>query len=83
MEFRDLSPVGRDYPAGFGEFLEEHFDLGTLQPTGAAQLFGLFKKRSDTVAWSSRTASYLRSCRRRPCKRPSKSWPPSGSVRYR
>jgi CBS domain-containing protein len=53
MEFRDLSPVGRDYPAGFGEFLEEHFDLGTLQPTGAAQLFGLFKKRSDTVAWSS------------------------------
>jgi Sensors of blue-light using FAD len=50
MEFRDLSRVGRDYPAGFREFLEEHFDLGALHPAGAAQLFGLFKKRSDTVA---------------------------------
>lgn len=50
MEFYDLSPVGRNYPAGFGEFLEEHFDLGTLQPAAAAKLFGLFKKRSNAVA---------------------------------
>jgi hypothetical protein len=49
MEFRDLSPVGRDYPAGFREFLEEHFDFGALQPAGAAQLFALFTRRSDTV----------------------------------
>ena len=49
-EFRDLSPVGRDYPAAFREFLEEHFDLGALQPAGAAKLFGLFKKRSDAAA---------------------------------
>jgi hypothetical protein len=49
MEFYDLSPVGRNYPAGFGEFLEEHFDFGALQPAGAAQLFALFTRRSDTV----------------------------------
>ena len=49
MELYDLSPGGRNYPAGFGEFMEEHFDLGTLQPAAAAKLFGLFKKRSDAA----------------------------------
>lgn len=57
MEFRDLSRVGRDYPAGFGEFLEEHFDLGALQPAGAAQLFGLFKRRIDTVGMTGTSRS--------------------------
>ena len=42
MAFHDLRSRGSAI-AGYAEFLQEHFDLGALQPSGASALFQLLK----------------------------------------
>jgi hypothetical protein len=58
MAFRDLSTGGMDYPDGFNEFLKEHFDMSSLQPSAAIELLSLFKKRGEAEATASNYWAY-------------------------
>ena len=51
LGFHDLSKLRSDFD-GYVEFLIENFDLGSLKPAGAVQLFSLFGNHKDAAAGS-------------------------------